>query len=174
VPDRILIVEDEVKLAGLLRDYLVQDGFEVSVLHRGDEVEPWMRAHEVDLVLLDLMLPGKTGLEVCKALRAATDVAIIIVTARRRDRPALGSSWAPTTTSASLQPAPRSSRAQGCPASRETRPARARGSARGRRTLDAAGYRATIAGRDLGLTAVEFQLKVLVDHPAASTTAISS
>jgi len=82
VPDRVLIVEDEAKLAGLLRDYLAQDGFDVSVLHRGDEVEPWVRAHEVDLVLLDLMLPGKNGLEVCKELRAATDVAIIMVTAR--------------------------------------------------------------------------------------------
>ena len=82
MPDRILIVEDESKLAALLHDYLVQEGFEVSVLHRGDEVEPWMAAHEVDLVLLDLMLPGKNGLDVCRALRAHGDVAIVMVTAR--------------------------------------------------------------------------------------------
>src|SRR6188474_352365 len=80
--DRILIVEDEEKLAGLLRDYLVQDGFDVAVLHRGDQVEDWVRTHPTDLVLLDLMLPGKGGLEVCKALRAAADVSIIMVTAR--------------------------------------------------------------------------------------------
>jgi two-component system response regulator BaeR len=81
--ERILIVEDEVKLAGLLRDYLAQEGYEVSVLHRGDEVEPWVRAHPTDLVLLDLMLPGKSGLDVCKALRAmADDPSIIMVTAR--------------------------------------------------------------------------------------------
>ena len=80
--DRVLIVEDEVKLAGLLRDYLVQENFEVTVLHRGDEVEPWMGTHQADLVLLDLMLPGKNGLDVCRALRATTDVAIIMVTAR--------------------------------------------------------------------------------------------
>ena len=43
--DRILVVEDEEKLAGLLRDYLAQEGFEVAVLHRGDEVEDWVRAH---------------------------------------------------------------------------------------------------------------------------------
>ena len=80
--DRSLVVEDEVKLAGLLRDYLVQEGFDVAVLNRGDQVEEWVRTHEVDLVLLDLMLPGKNGLDVCKALRAATDVSIVMVTAR--------------------------------------------------------------------------------------------
>ena len=80
--ERILIVEDEEKLAGLLRDYLAQEGYEASVLHRGDEVEDWVRSHPTDLVLLDLMLPGKSGLEVCKALRASTDVSIIMVTAR--------------------------------------------------------------------------------------------
>src|SRR5215467_14968090 len=81
--EKVLIVEDEEKLAGLLRDYLAQDGFEVSVLHRGDQVESWVSTHEVDLVLLDLMLPGKSGLEVCKALRAvSSEPAIIMVTAR--------------------------------------------------------------------------------------------
>jgi DNA-binding response OmpR family regulator len=80
VAEKILVVEDEVMLAALVRDYLVQDGFEVSVLHGGDEVEPWVSTHEVDLVLLDLMLPGKNGLDVCKALRATSrEVAIIMV-----------------------------------------------------------------------------------------------
>ena len=74
MPERILIVEDEEKLAGLLRDYLAQEGYVVSMLHRGDEVEPWVRSHPTDLVLLDLMLPGKSGLDVCKALRASADV----------------------------------------------------------------------------------------------------
>jgi len=55
VAEKILVVEDEVKLAALLRDYLAQDGFEASVLHRGDEVEPWVSTHEVDVVLLALM-----------------------------------------------------------------------------------------------------------------------
>ena len=81
--ERLLIVEDEVKLAGLLRDYLVQEGFDVSMLHRGDEVEDWVRTHGADLVLLDLMLPGRNGLDICKALRASSpDIAIIMVTAR--------------------------------------------------------------------------------------------
>ena len=162
--DRVLIVEDEVKLAGLLRDYLVQEGFEVTVLHRGDEVEPWVGTHEVDVVLLDLMLPGKSGLEVCKALRAASDVAVIMVTARidEIDRLLgleLGADdyickpFSPrevvARVKAVLRRAKRGERAAGAGVK-----------------LDEAGYRATIGGKDLNLTAVEFQLlKVLADHP---------
>jgi len=168
VADRVLVVEDEAKLAGLLRDYLAQEGFEVTVLHRGDEVEPWVAAHEVDLVLLDLMLPGKSGLEVCKGLRAAGDVAIIMVTARVDEIDRLlglelgaddyiGKPFSPrevvARVKAVLRRARRGARAAAGPAEAGVK-------------LDAAGYRATIGGRDLGLTAVEFQLlKILVDHP---------
>jgi two-component system response regulator BaeR len=171
MPDRVLIVEDEAKLAGLLRDYLAQEGFEVTVLHRGDEVEPWTSAHDVDLVLLDLMLPGKNGLEICKALRAATDVAIIMVTARvdEIDRLLgleLGADdyickpFSPREVVARVKAVLR----------RVKRGEHAAGggehAAGGGVKLDAAGYRATIGGRDLGLTAVEFHLlKVLADHP---------
>ena len=57
--------------------------YDVALLHRGDEVEAWVRAHGADLVLLDLMLPGKNGLDACKALRAmAPELPIIMVTAR--------------------------------------------------------------------------------------------
>ncbi|GIK33701.1 MAG: DNA-binding response regulator [Gammaproteobacteria bacterium] len=67
---RVLIVEDEAKLAELLRDYFVQAGFETDVLGRGDGVEAHLARREAELVILDLQLPGKDGLEVCKALRA--------------------------------------------------------------------------------------------------------
>ena len=162
--ERVLIVEDEAKLAGLLRDYLAQDGFEVSVLHRGDEVEPWVSTHDVDLVLLDLMLPGKNGLEVCKALRASSGVAIIMVTARVEEIDRLlglelGADdyickpFSPREVVARVKAVLRR-------AKRGERPAEAGVK------LDEAGYRATIGGRDLNLTAVEFQLlKVLADHP---------
>ena len=162
--ERVLIVEDEAKLAGLLRDYLAQDGFEVSVLHRGDEVEPWVSTHDVDLVLLDLMLPGKNGLEVCKALRASSGVAIIMVTARVEEIDRLlglelGADdyickpFSPREVVARVKAVLRR-------AKRGERPAEAGVK------LDEAGYRATIGGKDLNLTAVEFQLlKVLADHP---------
>ena len=162
--ERVLIVEDEAKLAGLLRDYLAQDGFETSVLHRGDEVEPWVSTHDVDLVLLDLMLPGKNGLEVCKALRASSGVAIIMVTARVEEIDRLlglelGADdyickpFSPREVVARVKAVLRR-------AKRGERPAEAGVK------LDEAGYRATIGGKDLNLTAVEFQLlKVLADHP---------
>jgi two-component system response regulator BaeR len=164
VADRILIVEDEAKLAGLLRDYLVQEGFEVTVLHRGDEVEAWVGGHPVDLVLLDLMLPGKNGLDVCKALRVSTDVAIIMVTARVDEIDRLLGLELGADDYICKPFSPREVVARVKAVLRRGR--------RGERTveagvkLDEAGYRATIAGRDLGLTAVEFQLlKVLADHP---------
>ena len=84
--DRILIVEDESKIAGVLLDYLTKSGYDTHHITRGDEVEDWLAHHPVDLVLLDLMLPGKSGLDICKALRAGTPgqqtPAIIMVTAR--------------------------------------------------------------------------------------------
>lgn len=82
-PARILIVEDEPKIAALLADYLqAHGGFRCDALHRGDEVLPRCRETRPDLVLLDLMLPGLDGLDVCKQLRAESDVPIIMVTAR--------------------------------------------------------------------------------------------
>ena len=162
--DRVLIVEDEVKLAGLLRDYLVQEGFEVTVLHRGDEVEPWVGTHEVDVVLLDLMLPGKSGLEVCKALRAASDVAVIMVTARIDEIDRLLGLELGADDYICKPFSPREVVARVKAVLRRAK--RGERAAEAGVKLDEAGYRATIGGKDLNLTAVEFQLlKVLADHP---------
>ncbi len=79
----ILIVEDEPKIAALLADYLhKQGGFSTSHLSRGDEVLEWVQSHSPDLILLDLMLPGMDGIEVCKQVRAQSAVPIIMITAR--------------------------------------------------------------------------------------------
>ncbi|MFE8072248.1 response regulator [Marinobacteraceae bacterium S3BR75-40.1] len=78
----ILIVEDEEKLATLLRDYLQQSGHDVVMLHRGDEVVPWLQQHTARLILLDLMLPGADGLTVCREVLRQWDIPIIMVTAR--------------------------------------------------------------------------------------------
>jgi two-component system response regulator BaeR len=80
---RILIVEDEPKIAALLADYLqAKGGYRTHVLDRGDVVLAHFRAEPPDLVLLDLMLPGLDGIEVCKQIRAESDVPVIMVTAR--------------------------------------------------------------------------------------------
>ena len=79
----ILIVEDEPKIAALLADYLHQQGgFSTSHLSRGDEVLEWVQSHSPNLILLDLMLPGMDGIEVCKQVRAQSAVPIIMITAR--------------------------------------------------------------------------------------------
>lgn len=162
--DRILIVEDEEKLAGLLRDYLVQEGFEVAVLHRGDEVEEWVRSHGTDLVLLDLMLPGKNGLDVCKALRASADVSIIMVTARVDEIDRLLGLELGADDYICKPFSPREVVARVKAVLRRGK--RTDAAFEAGLTLDEAGHKATLAGRDLSLTVVEFELlKVLVAHP---------
>ena len=79
---KILIVEDEKKLASLLSDYLKQSGFETFCLDNGSDAVPWIREHAPDLIVLDLMLPGRDGLEICKDIRAFSSVPVIMVTAR--------------------------------------------------------------------------------------------
>lgn len=164
--ERILIVEDEVKLAGLLRDYLVREGFEVSVVHRGDEVEEHVRAQGADLVLLDLMLPGKNGLEVCKALRASShDVAIIMVTARVDEIDRLLGLELGADDYICKPFSPREVVARVKAVLRRTGGRESGAQGQGL-VMDDAGYRASIGGKDLELTAVEYQLlKVLVAHP---------
>lgn len=80
--DAILIVEDEAKLASLMQDYLRRDHYETHILNRGNEVVEWVRDHHPRLILLDLMLPGKDGLEICREIRQFSQVPIIIMTAR--------------------------------------------------------------------------------------------
>jgi len=78
----ILIVEDEERLAALVADYLKAAGFAAEIIGDGTEVLGWIRARGPDLVLLDLMLPGKDGLSVCRELRMESQVPVIITTAR--------------------------------------------------------------------------------------------
>ena len=78
----VLIVEDEPKLAALLCDYLEPAGFQTHWIARGDTVMQWFDQHGPDLVLLDLMLPEKDGLTLCREMRERSNVPIIMVTAR--------------------------------------------------------------------------------------------
>lgn len=78
----ILIVEDEPKLAEVLREYLQQSGFQVGWLANGLEVAAWVREQTPDLIILDLMLPGKDGLQIFRELRQFTETPIIMATAK--------------------------------------------------------------------------------------------
>lgn len=78
----ILIVEDEPKLAALMQDYLVAAGYSTQCLDNGLQVVPTVRAQTPRLILLDLMLPGRDGMQVCQDLRSFSAVPIIMITAR--------------------------------------------------------------------------------------------
>lgn len=79
---QVLIVEDEEKIAQLLVDYLKLDGFESQVLLEGTYAVETIRQQQPDFVILDLMLPGKDGLTICKEVRQFSEVPILMLTAR--------------------------------------------------------------------------------------------
>jgi len=78
----ILIVEDEIKIAKLIEDYLKNAGYGVTVQNRGDKVIPMVKNNPLDLILLDVMLPGMDGLDVCREIRKYSNIPIIMITAR--------------------------------------------------------------------------------------------
>ena len=65
----ILIVEDEIKLANLLADYFKQQDYTVNILQDVQDVVAWVKNNTPDVMLLDVMLPGGNGLELCKEIR---------------------------------------------------------------------------------------------------------
>ncbi|HWR47984.1 MAG TPA: response regulator, partial [Pseudonocardiaceae bacterium] len=79
---RILVVEDDPASAEMLAIALRQAGFETAVVGEGPKAMPALRELKPDLVLLDLMLPGMSGIDVCKAIRAESGVPIVMLTAK--------------------------------------------------------------------------------------------
>ena len=82
---RILIIEDEEASADLEKDYLELSGFEVKICNTGDEGLQTALREEFDLIVLDLMLPGLDGFEVCKKVREEKNIPIIMVSAKKED-----------------------------------------------------------------------------------------
>ena len=83
---QILVVDDDAELRDLLRDYLVRQGIEVSVLHDAGTLERRLERERPDLIVLDLMMPGVDGLTALRKLRASgDDIPVIMLTARADD-----------------------------------------------------------------------------------------
>lgn len=79
---KILVVDDEVNICELLKMELEFEGYEVVVCHDGLEALKAFETEEVDLILLDIMLPGMNGFEVCKKITAVSDVPVLMLTAK--------------------------------------------------------------------------------------------
>ena len=85
-PDRLLVVDDDARIRDLLRRYLSQEGFEVLLAEDAKAMGRVMQRETVDLIVLDLMLPGEDGLSVCRRLRAGNDATpVIMLTAKGED-----------------------------------------------------------------------------------------
>jgi DNA-binding response OmpR family regulator len=82
---KILIIEDDNDIASLEKDFLEIDGFEVAIENDGVKGAERAVSENFSLLLLDLMLPGKNGYEICKSIREKTDIPILMVTARIED-----------------------------------------------------------------------------------------
>src|SRR6185295_4286806 len=81
--DRVVVVDDDARIRDLLRRYLTQEGFEVLLAEDAKALNRVLTRETVDLIVLDLMLPGEDGLSICRRLRAANDVTpIIMLTAK--------------------------------------------------------------------------------------------
>ena len=82
---RVLVVDDDVKTVELVKLYLNRDGYRVLTSHNGLEGLRLAQEAHPDLIVLDLMLPGMDGLEICRTIREESDVPIIMLTARTAD-----------------------------------------------------------------------------------------
>lgn len=165
--EHIWVVEDEPKIADLLRDYLVREGYKVTCLERGDRALDEFRKGIPALIILDLMLPGADGLEVCREIRKTSNVPVIMVTARVEDVDRLiglevGADdyvckpFNPREVVARVRAVLRRARPQ-------TPPRRIHA---GPFALDEDTHRVTVSGRDLDLTPNEFALlRTLMAHP---------
>ena len=155
---KILLVEDEPKIASLVNDYLKNLGaFETRIVGRGDLAMAAFKEYGPDLILLDLMLPGLDGLEVCKQLRSVSEVPIIMVTARVEEIDRLLGLELGADDYICKPFSPREVVARVKAVLRRTR-SNIPGQSSIALNMDEEKFKATLNGRDLCLTPVEFAL----------------
>lgn len=167
----VLVVDDEVVLAGMVSNYLQRAGFRISVVHDGLAALALVNADRPDVVVLDLGLPGKDGMEVCHEIRRHSDCYIIMLTARNEEiDKLLGLSagaddymtkpFSARELVARVQTLLRRPRQQSAGPEKAVRI--------GELVLDGPGRRVLVEGRDVEVTRTEFDLlSALVSRPAA-------
>jgi two-component system response regulator BaeR len=160
----IMIVEDEPSVAGLLQDYLEDAGYRTRTIHNGLQVIEAVRETGPALILLDIMLPGKNGIDLCREIREFSRVPVIMVTARVEEIDRLlglelGADdyickpFSPREVVARVKAVLRRAEAASAPVDTSL-------------TLDASRILAQWQGQDLNLTAVEYHLLgILASEP---------
>ena len=164
---KVLVVDDDVKTVELVKLYLNRDGYRVLTAYDGTEALRLAREGHPDLIVLDLMLPGIDGLEICRTLRGESDVPIIMLTAKTTDQDKLigldlgaddyvTKPFSPRELAARVRVVLR--RLPGERGPNEIK--------RGELTVNFLRHEASLAGRSLNLTTVEFKLLgVLAKEP---------
>ena len=160
---RVLVVDDDVKTVELVKLYLKRDGYRVLTAYDGVNALRLARENHPDLIVLDLMLPGIDGLEICQTLRAESDVPIIMLTAKTTDQDKLvgldlgaddyvTKPFSPRELAARVRAVLRRLPGERSPAEIK----------HGELTVNSLKHKASLAGKPLNLTPVEFKLLVVL------------
>ncbi len=164
---RVLVVDDDAKTVELVKLYLNRDGYRVLTAYDGVEALRLAREAHPDLIVLDLMLPGIDGLEVCRTLRRDSDVPIIMLTARTTDEDKLTGLGLGADDYVTKPFSPRELAARVRAVLRRLPGERGPDEIKyGQLTVNFIRHEASLAGRSLNLTTIEFKLLgVLVKEP---------
>lgn len=166
-PPRILIVEDEAMVAEVVERYLKRDGYDVDVVHDGLAAAASYAAERPALVVLDVMLPGLDGLELCRRIRADGDTPIILLTSRDREADRINglNLGADDYVTKPFSPGELAARVQAV-LRRSSPPPRSTHLRFGNVTIDADARRVEVDGATAALTAREFDLLLhFAEHP---------
>jgi two-component system alkaline phosphatase synthesis response regulator PhoP len=178
----VLVVDDEARLRELLRGYLEQAGFTVLLAEDGPRALELARAQAPDLLVLDLMLPGLDGLEVCRQLRTFSDAYVLMLTARAEeiDRVVglevgaddyLTKPFSPRELVARVRAMLRRPRGAGAHAEEPSAPDDPKGLVVGPLNIDTLRHEVTLEGTPLTLTSTEYSLLIaLASHPGRAFT----
>ncbi|MGX7825423.1 response regulator transcription factor [Actinokineospora sp. 24-640] len=167
---RVLVVDDDLTVSDVVRRYLERGGHEVALAATGEDALRWIDEHRPDLVVLDLMLPGIDGLEVCRRLRGTVPVIMLTALGEEEDRIVGLSLGADDYVTKPFSPRELALRVTSVLRRATTAPP-ARALADGGLRVDPAARQATLDGADLALTIREFDLLAfLIAHPGEAFT----
>jgi DNA-binding response OmpR family regulator len=171
---RVLVVDDDLTVRDVVRRYLERAGHQVALADNGEDALAWIARHEPDLVVLDLMLPGIDGLEVCRRLRATSAVPVVMLTALGEEENRIAGLQLGADDYVTKPFSPRELALRVSSVLRRagaTPPAAAKVIEDGDLRLDVVARMATLRGSELSLTTREFDLLVfLLSHPGEAFT----